>query len=384
MTGWIFGSAMGVLLVVGAILLCIFVPEARKFVLSFVAIIFVGLSTYCGIQLNFYYSAEGGIYGYINGLLGVNISTKIEDMKFSLNNIVLTQDDGDEFSALIYPDEVISLENDKDYTIFVNNVPLIPVDASNNFIIADYTYTFYNDDMTIALVDSLRFNLSFDDYLTTFKITTFGGQTAVNYWNSYFAKNKLEIEIKESLYDFNKKSEIIEIPAQETVTLTYYVNDEEFSKIIYPLGTEVKVFLTPTIEGKFFDGWSLDGTIAIQSLTMNKDYSLYAILIDEIVVFEGAYSLNNFGVSSVSIDLNEEFDCDFTNKSFYMSIWVGITKGSATGNRNLIMYSNQNYGIEINSSNIGSIYIQENKLYIVANTVLDSLGIEIYKITLTS
>ena len=324
MTNWLFGGVAGLISIIIVILvaIAIYVPSARKliikFIVGFVVVLFVGGSAYCGIQVDRYLNAKGGIYGYVTGLLDINtVTQEDETLRFKLNNIVLTQDDGDEYSALIYPSNIITLEDDVNYTIYVNDIPLIPVDSSSGYIVADYTYTFYNDDMSIALEDTLRFNLSFDDYITTFKITTFGGQNAVNYWNNYFARNKLTVSIEEELFSSESDSEIIETPMEETVLLTYYIDDEIFSTAVYPVGTTVNVFLEPAKEDYVFLGWSLDKTNIIEKMTIKQNTNLYAIFVKE-VLFDSTQNSADIKyiypteiTGSYQIDLNEYFDFTF-------------------------------------------------------------------------
>lgn len=283
MTNWIFGGVAGLIFIIIAILIAVavYIPSARqliiKLIAGFVVVVFMGGSVYCGIHIDKYLNAEGGIFGYISGLVEINTTTKLEDMKFSLNNIVLTQEDGDKYSAIIYPSEVITLENDKNYTIYVNDIPLIPIESSEDFIIADYSYKFFNEDMTVALEDNLRFNLSFDDYITTFKITTLGGQTAVNYWNNYFTKNRLTIEIKAFNYNLNDDMNIVEGDLSNFYYVNYIVDSEEYLTQVYQNGNDINLINAPEKDGYVFVAWKdNEGNVIEEGYKVKSELNLYA------------------------------------------------------------------------------------------------------------
>ena len=299
-----------IVLIAFVIFLCFKYPNSRVYVFSFLGIIFVGLTAYCGIQLNYYYTAEGGVWGYITGLIRNNtVTTTIGDTaQFSLQNIVLTQDPGGTYSATIYSDDKIQLEADKTYGVYVNNEPCTQVDSSTNYIRAEYHYAFLDNDLEVITDDTLQFNFAFYTNGSTFILTTHGGQDAVNYWNNYFSRNNLTVEVKPINY---QKDDELTINGQydDYVTLNYYVDNELTSSYIYPTGANVTTFATaPDSEEKIFGYWTDEDGTKVESLTIIEDTNLYAHFyssVDEVIADNDLiYTLNTYVDTSSSTPLH--------------------------------------------------------------------------------
>ena len=265
------------------IFLCFKYPNSRVYVFSFLGIIFVGITAYCGIQLNYYYTAEGGVWGYITGLINDNqVTTTVESdtASFSLENIVLTQNSDGSYSAVIYNNDKIKLKTDKTYGVYVNNEPCTQVDFSSNFVRAEYHYAFLDNDLETLLDDTLQFNFAFYANGSTFTLTTYGGQEAVNYWNTYFARNNLVVEVKPIGY---VKDDELSINGQidDYVTLNYYVDEEVVYSYVYTIGSQVTQFPSSAEkEGQIFSCWQDINGNEVEPFEITADTNLYAYFCD--------------------------------------------------------------------------------------------------------
>lgn len=261
------------------IFLCFKYPNSRVYVFSFLGIIFVGITAYCGIQLNYYYTAEGGVWGYITGLIeGNKVTTTVESdtASFSLENIVLTKNADGTYSAVIYSNDKIRLETGKSYGVYVNNEPCTQINYSTNYVRAEYHYAFLDNNLEILCQDTLQFNFAFYTNGSTFTLTTYGGQEAVNYWNTYFSRNNLIVEVKPISY---VKDDELSVNGQidDYVTLNYYVDEEVVYSYVYTIGSQVTEF-PPTAEkdGLIFAYWQDINGNEVEPFKITTDTNLYA------------------------------------------------------------------------------------------------------------
>lgn len=319
----IFWSIIAALLIVGLFVGSYYAgkyPWVKYLMLSILGVVFLGFSTYCATDLNYYYTAEGGIYGVLNGLFDVNV-VEGEDLEFSLKNIQLKQVEDDTYSASIKLDRTISFENEKSYIICVNGIPCTTSEVNQNYAQGSYQYTFYDKDLNVKLEDSLKFNFAFYPNYTTLNITTNGGTEAVENWNSYFNKNNFVVTIEETIFT---ESEIVEGDVSQYRKITYYVDNEVFYSTYFdstkPIDFTSK---TPIKEDHAFLGWSLDGENVVENLSAKSDVKVYAILKTQDVIFTGEKTLSNGNWSpSWTIDLNDYFDIYFPEKEVEIALDV--------------------------------------------------------------
>lgn len=321
------------------IFLCFKYPNSRVYVFSFLGIIFVGITAYCGIQLNYYYTAEGGVWGYITGLINDNqVTTTVESdtASFSLENIVLTQNSDGSYSAVIYNNDKIKLKTDKTYGVYVNNEPCTQVDFSSNFVRAEYHYAFLDNDLETLCNDTLQFNFAFYANGSTFTLTTYGGQEAVNYWNTYFARNNLVVEVKPIGY---VKDDELSINGQidDYVTLNYYVDEEVVYSYVYTIGSQVTQFPSSAEkEGQIFSCWQDTNGNKVEPFEITADTNLYAYfypaggaeLLDSAVTFDvfgttiGTYIPANLESIDCTVNLNDYVDISLEDKDISIDFLV--------------------------------------------------------------
>jgi len=224
--------------------------------------------------------------GYISGLIKPNTGTVTitDKLEFSLNNIMLSQGVDGSYSAKIYLDDTLKLKENLKYEVNVNEEPCSKIDFStgtNSYIRAEYVYTFLDDELNPLCTDTLVFNISFFDYSTEIKITTSGGQTAVDYWNTYFSKNDFKVNVKVSDYERDSSLVYGEGDYSNYFVLTYMVDDEEYLTQIFDSKQTVALIEAPDKFGYVFSHWvDSNGNKVNQTSNLNSNITLYAVYIE--------------------------------------------------------------------------------------------------------
>ena len=172
-------------------------PAARWIFATAFVFVVVCSAVYSTYQLNLYYSAEGGLYGYIKELVVRNEAKKVDELSFDLSSLNLTASvNPGEYQASFYMDEVLKVEPDTNYGLFINGVPCSNIQFDEDHISGDFGYTFIDYDENTVAYDTLSFRVSlFDNYTSIFVRNNHGG-TYIKYWNSFIAKNGLQMDIK--------------------------------------------------------------------------------------------------------------------------------------------------------------------------------------------
>ena len=248
-TFWI-GITIAALIVV-LIILCVKYPNARFYILGIAGVALGCFTVYCINDLNYYFNAEGGVYGYISSVLGIN-QAQTEDLTFSLSNIELIQVEGDKYSATVSISDTREMKEGKTYGVFVNGVPVTSSTITAQYIKADYTYTFYDSTLSEMLTDTLSFDFVFYPNYSNLTITTNGGTAAVKQWNSYWSKNNFVVTIEQSPI---LTSEIVEGDISNYKYLKYYVDDELYNTVVYQEGETVGISHLEEYKGKDVTLW---------------------------------------------------------------------------------------------------------------------------------
>lgn len=330
-------------------------------VLSIVGVGVVCFSAFCISEVNYYYTVQGGVFGVLSNLFGVN-QVEGEDLEFSLKNIQLIET-GEKYSAKINVAREINFEEETEYIICVNGIPCTTSEVRNNYAVATYEYNFYDKELNIKMTDTLEFSFAFYTNYSELTVSTSGGSEAVRLWNSYFNKNDFVVGIQEGYLTESKVEE-----ADELVTLTYYVNEEYFASAMYPKGVTIKNFTTPVVEGYSFVGWSLDKVNVINQVTMKSDCSLHAILTDKVILFDIA---NNPGhiiefkdVNGAVIDIGEYLDvpCDLTGANYSVKFEIGISANDAvySGNDITTLQNGSTAYLKISNTAIAEVTLTDN------------------------
>jgi len=182
LSNWIYLILIAIVIV--TVLVCIIkFPQARVYVFTFLVIILVGATIYSGVNLHYYYSSEGGIFGYISGIFDTNV-VEVEELSFSLKNIEMTQESEEIYSAkVLNPSAISKLEVGEEYSVYVNGQPCSNVTTASDYVTANYEYSFLDEEMTELCHDELSIKFAFYENGTYMSVSTAGGSTAVKYWN---------------------------------------------------------------------------------------------------------------------------------------------------------------------------------------------------------
>lgn len=270
--------------IVGLIILCVKVKGARVFVFSLLGIGLIGITGYCGVELNKYYNAEGGIYGYISGLI-VPEPEFDTDNKFSmtLNNLVLQQETNDKYSTTIYLDKSIKFDKNQNYALLVNG-NYCSAKISSDFVLSSYTYTFLDSDLNELMSDTLNFEFAFYEKGGELKLYTEGGQKAVDYWNKYFSRNTMVISVEQTDIVIDNSIEESSGDVSDFRIVNYYYEDELVLKQAYKVGSIITPPTSvPGMEtGLAIEKWlTIDGLVFDFSTKITEDLNLYVGEIEE-------------------------------------------------------------------------------------------------------
>ena len=311
------------------IYLCFKYKSAKWILLAVTGIALIGFTAFCGIELNSYYSADGGIFGYISGIVETNkVTTTITDnVEFSFTNVVLTQETNSEtYSAKIYLNDIIELDESKSYTVFVNKEPSSNVVFSagtTSYVRSQYSYSFLDDNLNSLCNDILTFNFAFFDKGTEIKISTQGGQAASDYWRKYFTRNNFIVEIKSTNYTAEDDLSFTDGDISNYCTLTYWVDGSEYMTQVFDINQKVTLIDGPYRAGYTFSHWQdTEGNIysSIAQFSMNKD--LLAVFEENEILFSGKQKINLGASNSLlkgnyTLSLSNKMDIDISAYSSF-------------------------------------------------------------------
>ncbi|MGN1201339.1 MAG: hypothetical protein ACI4R8_03695 [Candidatus Caccovivens sp.] len=216
--------------------LCVKFPSARLACIMIFSLGFAGLTAYCVVNLNVYYTASGGIYGEITGLFAPSVS--VEETSIHFDNLELIQYlDTDTYYCKIITDKVIDVDNEKKYQVYVNDVPCSNSQITEGYISCEYRYQFFDAKKNLLCDDTLQIQLVFNKNNSYFYVFTENGTTSVKYWNYYINKNNFVVSLKEASYtssnDINFGDEItapiykVELQLSDELTQTQFYKEGE-------------------------------------------------------------------------------------------------------------------------------------------------------------
>ena len=367
-----------VICIIGLIILCVKVKGARVFVFSLLGIGLIGITGYCGVELNNYYNAEGGIYGYISGLILPDQKVENDD-KFSLtlNNLVLQQELNDRYSTMIYLDDSIKLDETANYGLFVNEI-YCPATISSDFVLGSYSYTFMDAKLDELLSDTLHFQFAFYEKGAELKLYTDGGQTAVDYWNKYFSRNTMVVSVEQTDIVIDSSIEEGSGDVSDFKVVNYYYEDELVFKQVYKVGSTI----TPPVRvpgidvGTSVETWlTVDGSVFDFSTKITEDLNLYVGEIEESLntlkfMFSSDGSVENQNSAGKFVVISQDIASVEGNNSVAMTV-------QAKQNNSLVVEARFRYMFEF-SDFVDSLYVYGDDGYIRDQINLKSAGIMSY------
>ena len=232
------------LLIAGVVLIgyCLKFKNGKIIIISMLFVVLIGYTTYCGVQLNDYYRAKGGIYGKLVSLYKPNDVVITNSVSYSFKNLNLTAD-GDLYSAKITSDEVLDFSFDENatYGVYVNNIPCNYVEIGQDYVFAKYRYVFYDDEFNVLMDDTLSFKFAFYTNSTYLSVSTSGGAEAVKYWNNFFNKNVFNVTIDNKGYSYSEDITFGTGDISDYSVVSYYIGEELFVKQVYKNGNKINL-----------------------------------------------------------------------------------------------------------------------------------------------
>lgn len=265
-------------------------PASKYFFIGLGCLLVLVTGVFCGYADIQYFIAKGGIYGTVEDLVNRNEIVQNE-YEFDFKNLNLTSVDGITYSARItYTNEKQLNINCTNKALFVNKRPTNLNKKASNFIISEYGYTFYDEDIEELCSDYLSIKFSFDEKITTCIISTSSGSSSAKYWNNYLKKNNFIVTIEDDTY---QKDNSVNIDKAATNILKYYINDELYQTTTYEVGEEIKLLEYEVEEEYLFFGWftekpqgNLKALNGLTTITSNEpvEISLYGryFYVDEV------------------------------------------------------------------------------------------------------
>ena len=192
-------------------------------------------------HLNIYYSARGGVYGSITQIFKKNevkIEQTAEDIEFGFKNVCLMKNADGQYSASITSKQILKLDANEDYFIYVNNQPCTTVSCEETDIYATYSYTFLNredGEYLILADDTMTFYFAFYENYSYLYIEVENGENTYQLWNQYF--NKMNFKVK-----------IVKVPSSyyspaEYKKIALMIDGSEYSQATIKKGSD---YLLPT------------------------------------------------------------------------------------------------------------------------------------------
>lgn len=333
------------LAIVGLVIyLLIKFPMSKYFFIGLGCLLILASGLFCGYAVVDYFVAKGGIYGTVENLVNRNEIVQ-SAYEFDFKNLNLTSIDGTTYSARITFTNEENLNIDcTNKALLVNKRPTNLNKKASNYIISEYGYTFYDEDIKELCSDYLMIKFSFEEKVTTCVISTSSGSSAAKYWNNYLKKNNFKVTIEDDIYT---RDISVNIEKATTSVLKYYINDELYQTSTYTVGEEIQLLEYEVEEYYVFFGWftekpqgNLKTLTGLTSITSNEsvEISLYgryfraddprvegyhdAQLDIEFIYGEGLDTSSSCGVFTLSY-FDEVFG--FTRK-FNLIIKSGITE----------------------------------------------------------
>ena len=248
--------------------------EAFRYVFgTFMSVVLVGSAVFSGFKLNKYYNTSGGIIGELTTIFNpnkVDSSVKDTDINFDFSNVMLTQYEDTTYRAEFITQNVISLDTDERYAIFVNDTPCEILEYSEDYILGDYHYAFIAEDFSVKLKDTLSFRFAFYESSSKLIVSTTGGENAVDLWNSYFQKNDFIVSIKQVGNAYISESSLVDIEL--------YTGDEVYKKVTIKKGSDYILPTNVEVEGYRFNYWTLNNEKIENLENILEDTKIYADL----------------------------------------------------------------------------------------------------------
>ena len=280
-----------ILAVVWVIIALIKHRQFKFFFFTVLIVIYCGITCLSIVNLTHYYGQKGGIIGAFIGYFDKNQVNVVEELTFSFDGVVLTKEDNRYVAKFENIESVMDIDSSSNYLLLINNTPCKIAEYSNDYVKAEYTYRFFDDDSDELLTDTLYLSFSFFKQRSIFEVYTVGNSQVVQLWSNYFNNNGFIVSIEKVDYS---EDELLSTYYTVTFVYDYKIYDGRF----YPEIVNYKVqpgFIFDSrydlLTGSAFEsvrnsssfdylGWSLDETtlIDISTVKVTQDMTFYALV----------------------------------------------------------------------------------------------------------
>lgn len=278
-TFWLI--VLAVVLLIIAVVICTKYEIARYIAFGIVCIGLVISSVFAGHYLNTYYSASGGIFGYIDGIVVKNELTKENEASFKLNNLNFSATSNDnEYIAVYQTNEtLVELDKKANYKVSINGNDCFIDLIGSDYIGGRFVYAFYSRNNTLMFTDELKFNISCYNNYTQLQLFTTGGSEAVKYWNSYFTKNGISFNVEKAENEDKTVPILEEVEATSDYKVIKILKRDEYAKLYVWFVKICKVgdvLTLPTIDNDLFLGYvsSTSDELITGSIVVSSDLTL--------------------------------------------------------------------------------------------------------------
>ena len=290
-------------------------PQGRIYFFTFLSLAFIGVTIFCGVNLNTYLSAQGGIFGSLSGAFGLDKVEVVDNQTFELNNLSMTLQTDGSYALEVSVNKKLELDSNKTYGIFVNDVPTNLVDSQANYIASEYSYNFYDANSHLLCADTLSIRVAMYANSTLLHVSTQGGSDACKYWNNYFNKNSFKIKIDDVVYVGDGIVTGGEGDISNFAKVNYMVDGNVYSTAFYQKNTTVTTFPeAPYKQWYTFEGWSIDGQNIIKSLLVTHDTSIQAVFSEGENIVKEVITVEYDNISYAMVDLSTLTGVDLSNK----------------------------------------------------------------------
>lgn len=195
------------LLVIGIIFIYFYIEEMRPIISIVFVILIIGAGVGATIQNVKYFTTNNVTIGEVleSTFASTNNIDETEPGVFELSGFGFKQIDENKYQSTFKKPAVTSLDFEKEkYVLYINDYKCYINQQGDNYLHSEFEYAFYNEDFDLILVDKLIINISLNANETTIIIQTMGGQSAVELWKSFQAKNNFVMSFKTATAeDFN-------------------------------------------------------------------------------------------------------------------------------------------------------------------------------------
>lgn len=221
-----FYTGLAIIFILFLIKILITNESSRQWIFGLIVFATFCSALVCGFKTYQYFSARGGNVGdFIHSLISSSSAEKISDYTFKFNKVSFSATGKEnEYKVTIEDtykrvDELgneipgsFDLDLSKNWNIYVDDMVTNNTNKSSNYINAEYIYTFYNEDFNALLTDTLKIKFVFYNNYYRVDLITNGGETAVDFWESYIYKEGLTVGLKINEYEQDSEINLITIP----------------------------------------------------------------------------------------------------------------------------------------------------------------------------